>query len=338
MLILILILAAGISFLVSLWCIQNAHRMGLMDVPNQRSSHNQPKPKGGGIGIASGMTLALAFGMFFNIVEFRPPYSILFLGSLLMAVLGFFSDRLHISPLIRMIFQALIAGGTGAFMGLSDTVEVGGWVIALGFGKIIFAVIWMTAITNFYNFMDGIDGLAGMQGILMAAGIAVFGIILAEPTLVSSGWILAGAIAGFLLLNKPPARIFMGDSGSYFLGFFIAGIALTDQRLFVPVAMMLGVFIFDTVVTLIRRVLNRERWYQAHRSHFYQRAVKLGYSHAQVTLTLSFVILFLMASAVFYLNGFGWMKKAIIIFTCLELGLLAFWVNLKEQEKGCYEH
>lgn len=333
MLALTVILAAGLSFLISLWFIRKADAFGLIDVPNERSSHDRPKPKGGGIGIVLGVLVAVSVAVLTSIVEIDRACFALLAAAVLMAVLGFYSDRIHLSPLIRIIIQVLIAAGAVAMIKLPESFEIAGWMLNLGWGKYIFAVIWLVAITNFYNFMDGIDGLAAAQGIFAGCGMILFGIVLQRAALIPFGLIIAGATAGFLILNMAPSRIFMGDAGSYFLGFLFAGVGLLDARLLVPVGLALGVFIFDTVVTLARRILRNERWYQAHCSHFYQRTVKLGYSHVQVTGTLSAVFISLLTLAILYLQSSVIDKRVILVLVVLELSGLAYWIIEKEQNR-----
>jgi UDP-N-acetylmuramyl pentapeptide phosphotransferase/UDP-N-acetylglucosamine-1-phosphate transferase len=145
-------------------------------------------------------------------------------------------------------------------------------------------------VTNVYNFMDGIDGLAASQAVIAGAALGLAGSLVHNPLLGIGGGLLAAASAGFLVYNVPPARLFMGDVGSTFLGFSFAGLSLLGNlgvgggRLPIEFgAVILAPFLFDAVVTLLRRMLRGERWYASHRSHYYQRLVVRGLSHARVT-------------------------------------------------------
>lgn len=330
MLIFIVILSGMVSFLTSLWFIKRTDKLGLIDIPNIRSSHNNPTSKGGGVGIVLGMLIALGGCFLMGMIEIDIKYLVILAGFLAVAVMGFYSDRFNMSALTRIILQTFIASIMVWFIGSPTSLEIGGYSITIGYIGIAFAVIWLVGITNFYNFMDGIDGLAAMQGIIAGIGITMFGIILKDKSLIPMGLVLSGATAGFLILNLSPAKIFMGDVGSYPLGLYIASFGLVNERLLVPIAMVLGVFIFDTVVTLIRRITKGERWYQAHRSHFYQRAVKLGYSHLQVTSALSLVALLLTGMACIYLQVLPLIQITILIVTLLGLISLALWIILRE--------
>ncbi len=321
--------AAVMSFLVSLALIRRAGRLGLIDVPNERSSHHRPTPKGGGIGIVTGFVVAMTLGVH-GIEPLGMPALVLIAGGLAVALLGFYSDLSHVSPWIRMLIQTLIAGGTILLIGLPGAFEIGGWRIHLGPVAGLLAVVWLVGVTNFYNFMDGIDGLAAAQAISAGVAVSVFGVLLEIPWLIPLGAVIAGGAVGFLILNVPPARIFMGDVGSYFLGFMFAGIALVDGRLLVPMGLVLGVFIFDSVVTLIRRILNKERWHEAHRSHFYQRAVGLGFSHRQVTVAASVLFILLDVMAVVYLNGSPGIRGAVLAGSVIALTGVAGWITGKE--------
>jgi UDP-N-acetylmuramyl pentapeptide phosphotransferase/UDP-N-acetylglucosamine-1-phosphate transferase len=152
------------------------------------------------------------------------------------------------------------------------------------------AFAYVLALTNIYNFMDGIDGLATAQAIIAGLALAIAGLVIANPVLTIGGCLLAAAALGFVPYNLPPARLFMGDVGSTFLGFSFAGLPLLANigvgggRLPIEFGLVLfAPFLFDGLVTLARRVARGERWYAAHRSHYYQRLVRCGLSHGQVT-------------------------------------------------------
>jgi UDP-N-acetylmuramyl pentapeptide phosphotransferase/UDP-N-acetylglucosamine-1-phosphate transferase len=152
------------------------------------------------------------------------------------------------------------------------------------------AFAWVALVTNIYNFMDGIDGLAATQAIVAGVALALGGTVVRNPVLMAGGGLLAAAAAGFLVHNLPPARLFMGDVGSTFLGFSFAGLSLLGNLGVgggkLPIefgVVILAPFLFDGMVTLARRIARGERWFEAHRSHYYQRLVIRGLSHGQVT-------------------------------------------------------
>jgi UDP-N-acetylmuramyl pentapeptide phosphotransferase/UDP-N-acetylglucosamine-1-phosphate transferase len=166
--------------------------------------------------------------------------------------------------------------------------------LSLGLGKIlggILAVVWIVGLTNVYNFMDGIDGIAGIQGVVAGLGWALFGIWADAPTTAVLGALLAGGCGGFLGHNWSPAKIFMGDVGSAFLGFLFAVVPLVAVREAPGMAQALPFFgglvvwpfVGDGFLTFVRRALKGEKVWEAHRTHLYQRLVQTGWSHAQVS-------------------------------------------------------
>ncbi len=321
-----------LSFLVCLWLRGRAARFGLLDLPNQRSLHDRPTPKGGGIGIACG--LAAAFAVVDRLgLHLDGKILATLTGALAMGLLGFFSDRRNLSPLVRFTAQALIALVVLFLVGYPRALNII-FQFQIGLFGLLFGLIWLTAITNFYNFMDGIDGLAGMQAIVAGTAVAAFGFLLGSADLIPAGLLLAAAVAGFVVLNLAKNKIFMGDCGSYLCGFYLAAMGLSDVRLLVPVALVLSVFVFDTVVTLFLRARRAAPWYQAHHEHFYQRAVRLGYSHKQVTFCLTAVFLALALAAVGYLIFPPLVKGGILIAVILCLSALAKWIVLKEHAKN----
>jgi len=160
--------------------------------------------------------------------------------------------------------------------------------VALGWLAGPLAFLWLVGLTNAYNFMDGIDGIAGGQAVVAGLGWAVIGAMRAEQETVVFALLLAGASLGFLTRNWPPARVFMGDVGSTFLGFSFAALPIlvdpVDSHLFLAGVIFVWPFVFDAGFTMLRRLFRGENILQAHRSHLYQRLVITGWSHRAVTL------------------------------------------------------
>jgi UDP-N-acetylmuramyl pentapeptide phosphotransferase/UDP-N-acetylglucosamine-1-phosphate transferase len=160
--------------------------------------------------------------------------------------------------------------------------------VHLGWLGLPVTFLWIVGLTNAYNFMDGIDGIAGGQAVVAGFGWAIIGSIMDLPFLCILGTLLAATSLGFLFHNWPPARIFMGDVGSAFLGYSFACLAIIgarkDPRLAIAGVFLVWPFVFDTIFTFFRRLKNRENVFSAHRSHLYQRLVISGYSHRTITL------------------------------------------------------
>ncbi|MBF8258669.1 MAG: Glycosyltransferase family 4 protein, partial [Actinobacteria bacterium] len=259
------------------------------DVPNERSSHAVTTPRMGGVPMVAAAVLAfgcwafLAAGEVFSLKGLSS--SILF--AFAMSVLGFWDDLSRLSPLTRFLFQFFTAIlFLWAWAGLFPRIPLGG-VTLPQLLWILTGAIWVVWMVNLYNFMDGIDGLAGGEA---AVASSFFFLVFAYYG--QSGWavanlVVAAASMGFLVHNWPPARIFMGDAGSAFLGAFY-GMQSVVAALSTPVPFPVLVlpfanFILDTTFTLFRRLIRREKWYQAHRSHVYQRMTDLGMTHRKVT-------------------------------------------------------
>ena len=269
---------AMLAWGVAVWVLRRAAALRLVQVPNHRSSHDHPTPNGGGLGIVvagslAGIAVVLLSGWMVGGL-------VLGLAAVLAAV-GLRDDMAHLPARVRFGVQVVVCAGVLIALGdlpalaLSTglELEVAGWLL---FGLLLLAGVWWI---NLFNFIDGIDGIAGVQAVfLLLAGGAMA--MWAEPQAVHSPvwmWMLcvAAATVGFLLLNWPPAKIFMGDVGSTWLAFMVFALALLCVQagwLSYPAWLVLAaVFVTDATVTLLTRMLRGERWYEAHRSHAYQR-------------------------------------------------------------------
>ena len=269
---------------------QRALRLGLIDEPNQRSSHTIPTPRGGGLAIVIVTVFAwinIGLGYFhFRWIEVL-GYA---LPALFIAGVSWVDDLRSLPNKIRFFSHVLAAGcailvfGYFQHIGLSD-----GWELDLGRWGIPLTLFWIVGLTNVYNFMDGIDGIAGTQSVVAGISWSVIGFIYDQPMLVLLALGLTASSVGFLFHNWPPARIFMGDVGSAFLGYSFAVLPLMVRREtplnFLLLAIFpLWLFIADATFTMLRRAQKRENIFTAHRSHLYQRLVIAGYSHRNVTL------------------------------------------------------
>jgi Fuc2NAc and GlcNAc transferase len=214
-------------------------------------------------------------------------------GGLLVAVVGLADDRRALPPGVRLAAQTLAAVWALGWLGGISQVQVGAHLVQLGWSGSVLAVLGMLWSVNLFNFMDGIDGLAASEAVFVAASAAILAALPPpNPQIAALAWILAWTCAGFLCWNWPPARIFMGDVGSGYLGYAIALLALADVRSR-PAAVWVwlilgGVFFVDATVTLSRRWLRRERIYQAHRQHAYQWLAR-RFGHLRITVTVLLV-------------------------------------------------
>lgn len=266
-----------------------APRSGLMDMPNSRSSHAVPIPRGGGIAIVTVTLFVTALGFAFTS---KPTWVLTawIVGGGLVATAGFLDDLRGLPVIARLglhviaaILLLIAAGGMPPLPTSGGSITLGpiGWVV----GGI--AIVWSI---NLFNFMDGIDGLAAAQCVFVAGtGVLLSGLDEGASTTQLSLLSLAGAAAGFLVWNFPPAKIFMGDVGSGFVGFALAaGAFLTTStgrtvNLWTWVVLN-GLFFADATATLVTRLLRGQRVYEAHRLHAYQRWARRWRSHRAVTL------------------------------------------------------
>ena len=284
---------AAAGLLLSWWLTARMHRyaraMQLLDHPNERSSHSVPTPRGGGVAIVASFTLMLgALGLSAKV---DTGLCLALLGSgLLVAMLGFVDDRRGLPARVRFLGHAAAAAWALFWMGRLPPIPVFGMAFDLGLATSMLAAVYMIWSINLFNFMDGIDGIASLEAISVALGGALIW-WLAQP---AGDWPVAGLFAacvgGFLIWNFPPARIFMGDAGSGFLGLVVALLALWSARsvpvLFWAWIILNGCFMVDATTTLLRRVRRGERFHEAHRNHAYQYASRLYGSHKRVSLVV----------------------------------------------------
>jgi len=301
----------------------------LVDVPNKRSSHNIVTPRGGGLSFVITFNVSLlAYGYLNN---FDSSFLIGVLGSgVLISLVGFIDDHRHIAAHWRLIVHFLAAIWVLFCFGGFPLVKIGGIQYEFHIVIQIIAAFYLVWLLNLYNFMDGIDGIASLEAITVCLG----GIVLywlAEPT--GNTWIvpalLLAAVAGFLPWNFPQAKIFMGDAGSGFLGLMLGALSIQAAwiaaELFWSWLILLGVFLVDSTVTLVRRILRKEKFYEAHCSHAYQHAARQFGSHIPVSISVGFInLLWLLPIAVLvalnYLDGI-----AGLLIACIPLIILAFY-------------
>jgi|SRR5450830_592461 len=274
---------------------QYALRRSIIDVPNARSSHTVPTPRGGGVAIVVVFAAALVLMVWLELIG--RDESLALLGSgLLVAVIGFMDDHGHIAARWRLLGHFFAAMWALFWMHGLPAIKVFGFTFELGWAGHALAVLYLVWMLNLYNFMDGIDGIASLEAICACLGLALIYCLRGEASLVCAPLLLAAAVAGFLYWNFPPARIFMGDAGSGFLGIILGGLTLqaawSGSEFFFAWLIMLGVFIVDATFTLIRRLIRGDKVYEAHRSHAYQYASRQYRGHFPVTVAVSLINIF----------------------------------------------
>jgi len=280
----LLLLAFGLSFvLLAIFLNSGSARYLAMDEPNQRSLHSIAVPRVGGIAI-----VIAALGAWSQLPEMSQLLMVL---TAALAGISYIDDRKGLSVAVRLAAHVAAAG----LMVISGLAGDSAWLTA----ALIACVVWTT---NAYNFMDGADGLAGGMAIFGFSAYAVASTVAHVELLAAMSFILVAATAGFLVFNFPPAKVFMGDAGSISLGFLAAVLGLTGWTLgawppWFPV-LVFAPFLVDASLTLLRRILRGERFWEAHRDHYYQRLIRMGWSHRRTALAEYAVMAGVAASAV----------------------------------------
>lgn len=290
------VLAGAIAGLSAFLTALLARYLRVLDVPNERSSHVVPTPRGGGIAILCGFLAGISLiHLIGDVTPIRTRYFIGFLASaFIVAAVSIVDDYRTITPKAKLAIQLVAmsaALGSGLvidelhFPGIGS-VQMGWWGFPLSF-------LWILGLTNAYNFMDGLDGIAGGTAVIASAFFCLIAFQQGSVFIYLASLVLCAASLGFLVFNLPPARIFMGDVGSTFLGFTFAVMAIIAARydrshtsLFV-VPLLMFHFIFDTVFTFLRRLAGGESVLWAHRTHLYQLLNRSGLSHGKVTAVYS---------------------------------------------------
>ena len=283
------IISAVLTYVIKVLALKKS----MMDIPNERSSHTIPTPRGGGAAII--MVFYMGVFYFRDSIDAQLFYALL--CGLPIAFIGLIDDMVTLSSKIRFLVQSISACMALYFLGGVTHIDFilfelqGWWLNIIAF----FAMVWLT---NLYNFLDGIDGYAGSEAVMVGLGLFL---LFHSPL----GLVIVAASLGFLIFNWHQASIFMGDIGSTTLGFIFAIFVFYDTghgSIYVWLV-LLSLFWFDATLTLIRRYLNGERISQAHKKHAYQRLVQSGWGHDKVV-------------------------RAALLFNFAFLGLLYYGVNV----------
>ena len=298
---------------------------GVLDIPNERSSHSSATPRGGGVAIVVTATAAvLVLAAQGNVP--RDVCVALVGGGIAAAVVGFVDDRFAVPAGVRLAVHLSAAAWAVYWLGGLTAVRLGDHIAPLGWVGGVLAVLGIAWVLNLFNFMDGIDGIAASEAVFVAGAGALLSAG-GGAGVTDAAAVFACACGGFLIWNWPPAKVFLGDVGSGYLGYVIAVLALAATRAdsaAVWVWLILGgVFFVDATVTLLRRLVRGERVYEAHRSHAYQWLARRWGSHSKVTCAVLMVnVLWLLPCAVFATRRPS-LAAATVIFAFAPLVLVA---------------
>lgn len=321
-------LTAASSLAITSLLIRWQSRLPLVDVPNQRSSHSRPKSRAGGIAIF----LAFQAGSLLWQADLGSHALWFVLGGGAFFLLGLLDDLFHLPEGLRFAVQvvlALLIAAFGPRLSALPMPNGATWAMPPALAIVVTA-FWYTGFINLFNFMDGTDGLAAGEAVLA-------GIFMSMMTGSPLPLIVSASASGFLYFNRSPSRIFMGDSGSYLLGFLLAVATVIGcqgpegSARFVPQILVLGTFIADTTTTLLRRILNGEAWYKAHRSHYYQKLSDLGFSHGKIAGLNLALTGGLGASGLIYLKQDPGAQTAIVLAWLLLFAGAFLWIQSRHR-------
>jgi len=305
-----------LSVLLSYIIKEYALKKSIIDIPNERSSHTIPTPRGGGLAII----ITFYIGLFFSKESIPSNLFFALFSALPIVIISLLDDIKPISSKIRLLVQAISALLALYLLGGVKSIDFI-WFELSGWWLNIFAFVSILWLTNLYNFLDGIDGYAASQTLMLGLGI----FLLFSNSL---GIVLAVASLGFLFLNWDKASIFMGDVGSATLGFIVAIFVFSDTSNGTIYFWLIGLSLFwyDATLTLFRRYKNKEKLTQAHRKHGYQRLVQSGWSHQKVSISL--IIFNIVFFSLLYLIE-EW--EILFLFNMLILFLVMRYIDQKKE-------
>jgi UDP-N-acetylmuramyl pentapeptide phosphotransferase/UDP-N-acetylglucosamine-1-phosphate transferase len=320
----ILIVSLFFLSLILTWIIKSvAIKHRIVDVPNERSSHDIPTPRGGGLAVVASWFIAITILFFSDYIESSLYYALM--TGVLLAIVSLIDDIFSLSPIIRLLAQTTAAIIAFNFLNGIAAVNISGLTIVSPYILYPVALIGIIWFINLFNFLDGIDGYASLEALTIAAIMMIF-------TSNLMNLVLIACVAGFLFWNWPKAKIFMGDIGSTQLGFIliILGIYFHNQSHFSIIhwIMLTSLFWFDATLTLFRRWKNSEKLSLAHKKHAYQRAVQSGLTHQQ-TILISEVVNLVIIGLIFVSKRFEYLLIPAIMLNIVLLYLITRFIDRK---------
>lgn len=320
----IYLLAAIASFVLTYLVREIAIRKAVLDIPNERSSHTVPTPRGGGLAIVLTWYGALIY--FYTIHSIERDLLFAFCCGLLITIISLFDDIFGVNYKIRLTGQFVASAGALYFLGGLQKFDLGFYIVNQPLFLTLLAFVAMVWFINIFNFIDGIDGYAATETVFIS--LSIFSLFADKMML-----ILACATFGFLLWNWQRAKIFMGDVGSTMLGFTFSVFAIWYQNHNIaPITVWIvltALFWFDATLTLFRRFKNKERLSQAHKKHAYQRIVQAGFSHGKTVMWSIVINVFLLIMTICLIQ----FNDAGLIFLAISVCVLYLIVKLIDKKK-----
>lgn len=345
----IVVLVGGLSWWLCRCLSSRDSRLFVLDHPNERSLHNVPTPRTGGLAIMGSLFLGMGGAASLQLLPWGFEESGI-LGWLpvgwivavvaLLALVSFLDDRGGLPVAFRFGVQVVAAAMVvmGARVSLSAIPFPLLGTFDLGWFSVVASIAFLIWMTNLYNFMDGMDGFAGGMTLVGGLSLTFLAAMGNAGTISVLSFLLAGAAAGFLVHNFPPARIFMGDVGSIPIGFFFGALILLGSRdrlfdVWVPL-IVFSPFVVDATATLLRRALAGEKIWNAHRTHYYQRVVLLGWGHRRTVLVEYGLMVLCAGLAWLYQVGSDSIRLLVLCLWCLLFGALMVGVTMAERAAG----
>lgn len=316
-----------------------SHKFQILDHPNERSLHTKPVSRTGGLAICVAVVLVapVVTGWFST----DTSHVVLAFAVIVISTISFLDDRFTLNVGIRLIAHVgaavllLIAGYSLNVLELP--LWQWQWPIMVG---VIFSLIYIIWLVNLYNFMDGMDGFAGGMAVIGFIAYAIIGFQAGNLLFTTLCLVIAASSFGFLIFNFPPAKIFMGDVGSSTLGFLVAAFSLWASRdgifpLWIAV-LIFSPFIVDATLTLFRRLIRGEKIWEAHKSHYYQRLVQLGWGHRRTVLWEYLLMMLCSISAIVATKLGDISQLTLLIIWALIYSILIYYINkLEFRHKNC---
>ncbi|RTR36399.1 undecaprenyl/decaprenyl-phosphate alpha-N-acetylglucosaminyl 1-phosphate transferase [Robertmurraya yapensis] len=329
-----------ISFLISFattviltpFIINLSYKIGAIDLPNERKVHQGGIPRIGGLAIIIGFLV----GAFYLNLDDYSNFNLILISVVVILITGILDDIYNIKPIYKFAGQLLAALLVVAVAELKIEYVIlpNNFKVDFGFYSYFITLFWILALINSINFIDGLDGLAAGVSIIALGSILYLSLINNQTLVIALATVVIGCTLGFLLFNFHPAKIFMGDTGSQFLGFIIAIISIigfyksvTIFSLFIPI-IILGVPLFDTFFAIMRRLLSKKGISQADRSHIHHKLLDMGFSHRESVLIIYFTCIIFSAIAISSSRVTLWQSFIIFIIFIIILQLLAEFTGL----------
>jgi len=338
------ILALLIAFLLSLVLTpivkKIAIKMGAIDLPDERKVHKEIMPRMGGLAIYLAFVISYLSLVMFDLFEPVRFINAFLIGSTIVVATGVIDDKYQISPKQKLLGQIIAAFIVVFYGGKVDLLNIPllDGAIQLGWLAVPITILWIIGVTNAINLIDGLDGLAAGVSAIAATSLFFVAISVGNMVIALITILLVGSIVGFLYFNFHPAKIFMGDTGSLFLGFSLASLSLLEFKQvtivsFIIPILILGVPISDTLYAMLRRYVNNQPMTAPDKNHLHHRFLKMGFSHRNAVLVIYLISIVFGFLAVLLTQVALWLSIIIALSAIIVMELIAESIGLVNEKK-----